>query len=110
MIDARIVDLVEDAVAQREPDATVATDGSADAALGARRPARREAGPARGERLRLFGSARNRADGVASVVTKSSLIRADRNVKVTWRPARMRTATSYLTRSIAVIVGWNVQT
>ena len=49
MIDAWIVDLVENPVAQREPDTTVATDSRAEAALGARRPARRNPRPARGE-------------------------------------------------------------
>ena len=54
VIDARIVDLVEDPVAQREPDAAVATDRRAEAALRARRPARRNARPARGKRLRIL--------------------------------------------------------
>ncbi len=46
-IDARIVDLVEDAVAEREPQPARRRAGGADAHLGARRPARRAAGPAR---------------------------------------------------------------
>ena len=48
LIDARKVDLVKDAVADREPDFTVLVEGSADAGLGARGPARRDAGPAGG--------------------------------------------------------------
>ena len=47
MIDAWIVDLVENPVAQREPDAAVATHGGTEAALRARRPARRNTRPAR---------------------------------------------------------------
>ena len=47
-VDARVVDFVEDAVAEREPDATRRAERGADAALGARGPARRDAGPARG--------------------------------------------------------------
>ena len=47
------IGLVEDAVAQREPDTTVTADSGADAALRARRPARRKARPARGGRLCL---------------------------------------------------------
>ena len=68
VIDAWIVDLVENPVAQREPDTAVATDGRAEAALRTRRPARRNTRPARGKGL-----------------------------------------CHYLTRSIAFIVGWNVQ-
>ena len=71
VIDARVVDLVEDAVAQREPDATVATDGSADAAFRARRPACGEPGPARGERLNCSARARDLSTSVASVVRRA---------------------------------------
>ena len=46
-IDARVVDLVENPVTQREPDMAVATDGRPEAALRARRPARRNPRPAR---------------------------------------------------------------
>ena len=51
VIDARIVDLVENPVAQREPDTAVATDRRAEAALRTRRPARRNTRPARGKRI-----------------------------------------------------------
>src|SRR5687767_4990217 len=68
VIDAWVVDLVEDPVAQREPDAALATHSGAQTALRARRPARRNTRPTRGK-------------GICH----------------------------YLTRSIAVIVGWNVQ-
>ena len=47
VIDARVVDLVENPVTQREPDTAVATDGRPEAALRARRPARRNPRPAR---------------------------------------------------------------
>ena len=56
VIDARVIDLVENPVAQREPDTAVATDRGTDAAFRARRPARRNARPARRKRLNLFGS------------------------------------------------------
>jgi len=46
VVDARIVDLVEDAVADREPDAAGRRERGADAALGARGPARGNAGGA----------------------------------------------------------------
>ena len=46
-VDARVVDLVQDAVADREPDAALVAGRGPDAALGARRPARRAARPAR---------------------------------------------------------------
>jgi len=49
LVDARKVDLVEDAVTQREPDFTVLVEGGAGAHLGARSPARRNAGPPRSE-------------------------------------------------------------
>ena len=46
-VDARPVDLVQDAVAEREPDAAGGGAGGSDAGLGARRPARRQAGLSR---------------------------------------------------------------
>ena len=46
-IDAREINFIEDAVAQREPYATAAIQRGANAALGARRPARRNARPSR---------------------------------------------------------------
>ena len=46
LIDARIVDLVQDAVAEREPDAADRRQRGADAALRAGGPARRYAWPA----------------------------------------------------------------
>ena len=48
LIESRVVDLVQDAVAEREPDAARGSEGCADAALSAGRPPRRNAGPARG--------------------------------------------------------------
>src|SRR6185503_14848003 len=51
MIDAWIVDLVEDPVAQREPDAAFATHSGTEAALRTRRPARRNTRPSRSKGL-----------------------------------------------------------
>ena len=45
-VDARIVDLVQNAVTDREPDAAACGQRGSDAALGARRPTRRQAGRA----------------------------------------------------------------
>src|SRR5579859_2710069 len=42
------VDFIENAMTQREPDAAVEVEGRADAGLGARSPARLDAGPAGG--------------------------------------------------------------
>src|SRR5688572_10935728 len=61
VIDTRVVDLVEDAVAQCEPHSAVATDSSADPGFRARSPAGRETRPPRGERFSPSGAARNRA-------------------------------------------------
>ena len=47
LIDARVIDLVENAVADGEPDAARVGEGRADAALGARGPARLDPGPPR---------------------------------------------------------------
>ena len=49
VIDAWVVDLVEDPVAQREPHPAVATHSGTEAALRTRRPACRNSRPARGE-------------------------------------------------------------
>ena len=57
MIDARVVDLVENPVAQREPDTAVAADGCAEAAFRARRPAGRNTRPARSKGVRIFSHA-----------------------------------------------------
>lgn len=46
-IDPRIEDFVDDAVTQREPEAALVAERRSDATLGARCPARRDAGPAR---------------------------------------------------------------
>src|SRR6185437_5850563 len=46
LVDARIIDLVEDAVAEREPDVTAVGEGRAPADLGARGPAGRDTGRA----------------------------------------------------------------
>ena len=51
VIDTWVVDLIEDPVAQREPDAAVAADSGTEAALRTRRPAGRTSRPARGEIL-----------------------------------------------------------
>ena len=47
-----------------------------------------------------------------SVVTTAITDQSAQNVKVTWRPTASDAAPplSYLTCSVAVIVGWNVQT
>ena len=53
VIDARIVDLVQDAVAEREPDLALRGESRAHAALRARGPARRDPGGSRGGRKQI---------------------------------------------------------
>src|SRR4029079_9883935 len=53
LIDPRIVDLVEDTVAQAEPDMAVASNRGPDAALRARCPTPRYARPAGGQWFRF---------------------------------------------------------
>src|SRR5690242_4062881 len=54
MIDAGIVDLVENPVTRREPDTTVAADRDAEAALRARSPPCRNARPSRRKHVRFL--------------------------------------------------------
>src|SRR6185503_4204820 len=58
VIDAWIVDLIEDTVAQRKPDSAVAADSGTNSALRARRPAGRNTWPTRGKPIRLLLHAR----------------------------------------------------
>jgi hypothetical protein len=44
LVNAWVIDLIEDSVAQREPDPTLITEGRANAGLGAGSPARRNSG------------------------------------------------------------------
>ena len=53
-IDARVVDLIENSMAQREPDTAVAADRCTQAALRTRRPSCGNTRPARGKRPRVF--------------------------------------------------------
>ena len=46
LVDAGVIYLVEDSVAQREPDVALVAERRADAGLGAGSPARRNSGPA----------------------------------------------------------------
>src|ERR1700677_1396642 len=54
LVDARVIDLVEDAVAEREPDVTVGAERRAHADLGARGPSRCDAGRPWSETRRLI--------------------------------------------------------
>ena len=110
VIDTGVVDFVEDAMAQREPDPALSADRGPDAAFRTRRPAGGYAGPARCERLRLFSSEREFFCERRFCNHNSITNQIVQRWKGVIAPHRRRAAMSYLTCSVAFIVGWKVQT
>ena len=86
VVDARVVDLIQNPVAQREPDTALSTDGRAHATLCARRPPSGKTRPARGERLRVFSHARPPPLGAECIATRPLVIRVVTMETVTERP------------------------